>query len=387
MEYSANQLFFALLRARIFGGAGLDDGHRAAIREHSRALYELAVDHDMAHLIGFSLFEEGLTDLYAPFEQHHMLAVFRHENILFEQERVCEALEAASLPHMPLKGALLRALYPEAWMRPSCDVDVLVRVEDLDRALIALAENGFAVGSRTSHDVALSSSGHIPTELHFRLWENGQSDKIRAMLESVWDTASLVDGTSYQYAMTDGLFYFYHVAHMAKHLVHGGCGIRPFLDLWLMDKQGGSEERDRLLTEGELSTFAEVARALCRVWFDGDPHTDVTLALEAFILDGGVYGSETNRVAISQQQRGGRLRYAMSRIFASRDELKVHFPVLERRPWLAPPLQVVRWFKILLRGDAKRSLNELAYSGSISADRADEMKRLLDTLGLPREKD
>ena len=387
MGYSASELFFALLRARVLGGAGLDDGHRAALRDDPRTLYDLAVEHDMAHLIGFSLYEEGLIDLYAPFEQHHMLSVFRHESILFEQARVSEVLEAASVPHMPLKGALLRTLYPEGWMRPSCDVDILVRVEDLDRALAALSENGFTVGGKTSHDVTLSSSGHIPTELHFRLWENGQSDKICALLDSVWDTALPVEGTKYQYAMTDGLFYFYHVAHMAKHVVHGGCGVRPFLDMWLLDKQGDTAARDQLLAEGGLLPFAEAARALCRVWFEGAPHHEATLALEAFILDGGVYGNENNRVAIGQQQRGGRLRYALSRIFASRDELKVHFPILERRPWLAPPLQVARWFKILRRGDAKRSLDELAYNSSISHDRAFAMKRLLDTLGLPKEGD
>lgn len=383
---SVKHLFFALLRAHVLGGEGLSDEDRAAVGEKAEKLFQLASAHDMAHLIGFSLYEAGLAEAYAHFENHHLLALFRYESIAYEQIRVGEVLEAASIPHMPLKGALLRELYPEAWMRPSCDVDVLVKGEDLDRAVAALVENGFTIRDRTSHDVGFASAGHIPTELHFRLWENGQSDKIRDLLESAWDTATLVDGTSYQYAMTDELFYFYHVAHMAKHVEHGGCGIRPFLDMWLMDKAADAEARRReMLEKGGLLQFAEAARALCRVWFEGAPHSEITRGFEAFVLEGGVYGTETNRVAIQQQQRGGRLRYALSRIFVTREVLKVAFPILDRHPWLFPFLQVARWWNILRRGDGKRSLDELAFSGSLSDDRASEMRHLLDTLGLPRE--
>ena len=383
---SVKHLFFALLRAHVLGGEGLSDEDRAAVGEKVEKLFQLASAHDMAHLIGFSLYEAGLAEAYAHFENHHLLALFRYESIAYEQTRVGEVLEAASIPYMPLKGALLRELYPEAWMRPSCDVDVLVKGEDLDRAVAALVENGFTIRDRTSHDVGFTSTGHIPTELHFRLWENGQSGEIRDLLESAWDTATLVDGSQFHYEMTDELFYFYHVAHMAKHVEHGGCGVRPFLDMWLMDKNTGADERRReMLEKGGLLQFAEAARALGRVWFEGAPHSEITRGFESFVLEGGVYGTETNRVAIQQQKRGGRLRYALSRIFVTFDDLKVHFPILGKHPWLMPFLQVARWFKILFRGGAKRSLDELAYSGSLSADRADEMKHLLDDLGLPRE--
>ena len=56
--------------------------------------------------------------------------------------------------------------------------------------------------------------------------------------------------------MTDEMFYFYHIAHMAKHFEEGGCGIRPFIDLWTLDniKDVDHDKRDELLSRGNLNT-------------------------------------------------------------------------------------------------------------------------------------
>lgn len=384
MDRKVTDLFFALLRGAALGEKGCSDEQKDAILSCSESLFDLSSRHDLAHLVGASLFEEGMTDVYAAFERSHLLAVFRHESIVYEQERVCQLLEAAEIPHMPLKGALLRDLYPEPWMRASCDVDVLIHAEDLDSAVAFLSQNGYTVGEKTSHDVGLSSGGQIPVELHFRLWENGQGDGICTVLDEVLSHAVPAEGYRYRLLMPDEYFYFYHVAHMAKHVEHGGCGVRPFLDLWFLDRNQENEpQRNALLERGALLTFAEAARRLCGVWFGNASHDGVTEALADYILFGGVYGNEENRVALQQQQQGGRFRYAMSRIFIPFPVLKVYFPILNKHPWLAPIMQVCRWFRIFRRGDAKRSVRELQYNQNLDGKTAEQMKHLLDNLGLP----
>ena len=384
MDRTVIDLFFALIRSQILGTGVFTDEQKDAARALVEPLYTLSCQHDMAHLIGFSLFEAGLTDVYEPFEKQHMLSVFRGESIVYEQAHACDLLAAAEIPHLPLKGAVLRSLYPEPWMRPSCDVDVLVKENHLDRAVKILCENGYSVREKTSHDVGLISSGHVPTELHFRLWENGQNQEICDILDSVWAASTPVVDSPYTYEMPDELFYFYHVAHMAKHVEHGGCGIRPLLDLWLLDKNADDllDARNALLEKGGLLRFVEAARTLCRAWFDGQTLDPVSAELEAYVLSGGVYGSEKNRIAFQQQQRGGRVRYALSRIFVPFADLKVHFPVLNKCPWLMPVMHVCRWFKLLFCGGAKRSLDELNYSQHVSQKTADRMKQLLSNLGL-----
>lgn len=385
MDRKVTDLFFALLRGAVLGEKGLSDEQKDAIRSCSEPLFTLSSRHDMAHLVGASLFEEGINDVYSAFEHSHLLAIFRHESIVYEQERVCQLLEDAEIAHMPLKGALLRDLYPDPWMRTSCDVDVLIAASDLDRAVSLLSQNGYTVGEKTSHDVGLSSGGQIPVELHFRLWENGQGDGICTILDEVLSHAVPAEGYRYRLLMPDEYFYFYHVAHMAKHVENGGSGVRSFLDLWFLDNNTENEaRRNALLERGALLTFAEAARRLCRVWFGNAPHDGVTEALADYILFGGVYGNEENRVALQQQQQGGAFRYAMSRIFIPFPVLKVYFPILNKHPWLTPVMHVCRWFRILRRGDAKRSVKELQYNQHLDGEKAEQMRNLLDDLGLPR---
>ncbi|MFX7845188.1 nucleotidyltransferase family protein, partial [Acinetobacter baumannii] len=76
------------------------------------------------------------------------------------------------------------------------------------------------------------SGQHI--ELHFNLIEDHRIKGASAILNRVWDAAVPCGGWTYQYEMPDELFYFYHIAHMAKHVENGGCGIRPFLDIWVL---------------------------------------------------------------------------------------------------------------------------------------------------------
>jgi hypothetical protein len=61
-----------------------------------------------------------------------------------EARRVLDALGAESIPVLVLKGtALANSIYPNAGLRPSCDVDLLFRREDVDRMRPVLAGLGF----------------------------------------------------------------------------------------------------------------------------------------------------------------------------------------------------------------------------------------------------
>lgn len=73
------------------------------------------------------------------------------------------------------------------------------------------------------------------------------------ILDRIWNVAEPVEGFSHQYKMPDEWFRFYHLAHMAKHVTNGGCGIRPFLDLWIMDRKAMHDWQNQtaLLAEGK----------------------------------------------------------------------------------------------------------------------------------------
>lgn len=388
MDRKASEILFALIRAEILHTDALRDEQRAALSdaETVKVLYELAQQHDLAHLVGHSLFESGLHGAYKPFERAHMMAVFRQEGMSFALDEIREALEGAEIPFIPLKGALIRDLYPEPWMRTSCDVDVLVHREDAARAATCLAESlGYRVEEESPHDISLFSDGGVHIELHFSLVNENKTDAASAILRSAWDYAAPLAGRRFEYGFSDAFFYFYHVAHMARHFAAGGCGIRSFLDLWLLDREAhNGTARAEMIERGGLSTFFAAAERLTHLWFSGEGSAsdDLLSAMEKFTLFGGAYGSKHNYVTLQQKKQGGKFGYLLSRMFIPYGQMKYIYPILKKIPLLLPVFWVWRWAEHLLRGGARRSLDEIRFNQALSAKDCDDVTQMMRSLQL-----
>ena len=325
------------------------------------------------------------SELRTKLKKQIMTAVYRYEKIQYELTRLKDILNEKIIPFIPLKGSVICKFYPEPWFRTSCDLDVLVKENDLDRATAALVEKlAYEPESKGSHDDSFFSESGVYIELHHDLIEEKCAESAELVLQSVWDHAAAVSGTS-EYILSDEMFYYYHIAHMAKHfVVTGGCGIRPFLDIWILNHRVDfdREKREKLLSDGGLSVFANRAELLSEVWFGNAEHTEITRQMERYILRGGVYGTTTNRVAVQQQKQGGKMKYALSRIFIPYDVIKFHYPILQKHKWLTPIMEVRRWGKLIFCGHLKRTVNELKYNSTISEDVAAETRALLKNVGL-----
>lgn len=382
-------VFFKLLRFVICEGERLSDDEADFARENLGALYRLSKSHDLAHLIGHAVFEQNLVDksseYFGKFEKEKFLAIFRYEKLNYEFGELCRALEEAEIPFMPLKGSILRSYYPEPWMRTSCDIDVLVHQEDLDRAVDCLINVcGYTNEGLGPHDVALRSIGGVHIELHYILVEDDMVNSSANVLENVWADSEKIDGYKYGASMPDAMFYFYHITHMAKHFTHGGCGIRPFIDLWILDNKLEyiDENRDAFLQTGGLLTFANAARKFSD-WRFSDGASDETLfKMQEFLISGGVYGTTENRVNVVRTKKEGKLKYVFSRIFIPYDSLKYLYPSIVRHRWLLPIMQVRRWFAILFSGRVGKAMREFSANNSISQEQVDDMAAFLNDLEL-----
>lgn len=351
-------------------------------------LYELSNTQDLAHIISHVLSENGVrynSDVAKKFEEKQMLAIFRSENIEYETKRICEILEKGKIEHIPLKGAVLRHYYPEMWMRTSCDVDILVHEEDIDRVCSYFAEHEeFKFDHKNGHDVSFYTPGGIHIEFHYNLMETGRAQRSSEVLKTVWEESSVKDGYEYQREITNEFFYVYHISHMVKHFVFGGCGVRTFLDLWILNHiiKYDESRAKALLEKCDLVSFQENAKKLSEVWFSGNEPDELTRKMESYILTGGIYGDFKKKVTIIQMKKGGKLKYAFHRIVLPYDSIKYQYPILERHKWLTPFFQVVRWVRLIFEGKVKRSVEELKMSKNISQSETDEIKTLLEDVGL-----
>ena len=386
MDQRTNQILFALLRSAIDGKPFADEERASYSSEMLSDLLKCSSKHDVVHLLVLGLQQNGLIGgENAKLEQVIFKAVYRYEQLKYEFANACKTLEAAQIAFVPLKGSVLRRYYPEPWMRTSCDIDILVHREDLEQAIRTLVDElHYEEKERATHDVSLFSPTGTHVELHFDLVEEGRANSAIDVLSSVWEDVTLCKGSAYQYEMSDAFFYFYHIAHMVKHFEEGGCGIRPLIDLWILDHLDSADraKRDALLSRGGLLKFANVSRNLSAVWFGGAVADDVSMQMQEFLLHGGVYGSTDNRVALKQSKKGGRMGYILSRIFIPYAKLKRYYPILEKHKWLMPVMQVRRWFMLLNPKVAKMAKSEMAANGKMESEKADQMSVFLDHIGL-----
>lgn len=353
--------------------------------ETAAELYRLSAAHDMAHLTGSALLRRGLLPagrIRDAFEKQVMLAVYRCETQRGELTRLRDALHAAGVPFLPLKGAVLRTLYPEPWMRTSCDIDILVPEEQADSAARLLSEQlDYAYEFKNYHDISMKAPSGVHLELHFSIRENTKS--IDPLLSDCWSYAFA--SANCEYRFSNEYFFFHHLAHASYHFLHGGCGVRPFLDLWLLEHRVSFDAavRDALLAQAGLTAFAAQARHLSEVWFGGAAHNDVTRDMERYLLTGGVYGSAENLMNMQQLRQGGRARYVLSRVWMPYASLCCKYPSLEGRPALTPLYQLRRWGHLLLSSaDTKRSLHELQLAASTTEDSRARTLDLLNRLEL-----
>ena len=378
------KLLMTLIRCALHGNPLSEEEKAVYSADILPQLISVAKKHDVLHLVCLAIKKNGLYTEY-DLKSEIIKAIYRYENINYEAEKLTAILENKGIPFILLKGAVIRSLYPEPWMRTSGDVDVLVKKEDLETAIKYLTEDDYYTeAERTPHDVALKCQSGASVELHFDLGEEGRANNAKNILSKVWENAKPVSKSSYNYILTDEFFYFYHIAHMAKHFENGGCGIRPFIDLWLLDRMDGvsKEKRDELIKKGNLMVFAERARKLSSIWFDNLEYDEVSERFENFIISGGVYGSAQNRVTLNQKQKGGKIGYVFSRVFIPFTKLKGYYPILEKHRWLTPIMQIRRWFMLFKPDVAKLAKSELLANKNVDSKVAEETDRLLKDIGL-----
>ena len=178
----------------------------------------------------------------------------------------------------------------------------------------------------------------------------------------------------------------YHIAHMAKHFLNGGCGIRPFLDIWILHQKSDfqSEEIKQLLKEADLFTFTQNAEKLAGVWFGNEKHDSITEEMEDYIVGAGVYGSMDNQLTLKQVKVGGKRKHLMLRIFMPYDQLKTYYPKLEKYPILYPFYQVVRWFRIVFGKHNKHAFRELKSIATTKDERKERLITLCNNLGIKK---
>lgn len=323
-----------------------------------RRLYAAADRHMMTSITAMALQSAGVRD--EAFVQAEAKAIRKNAALEAELRRLASRLEQAGIWYMPLKGAVLKDYYPRFGMRQMSDYDILFD-PDRSRDVREIMESmGYTVKDfgKDHHDLYSKPPMYV-IEMHRKLFDLPRNAAY-IYYENVKERLIPDEKEPYRFHFSLEDFYVYMLAHEHKHYSAAGTGLRSNLDIYVFWKRFG-DTLDRNYIAGELeklslTEFEQQSRELAMSLFGGGELTEEAREILENHLLSGTYGSEEHRVAYGSRQTGGRLGYALRRLFLSREMIQFHYPLFWRYKVLLPFLPLYRLFRgMALDGTRVRS--------------------------------
>lgn len=303
-----------------------------------------------------------------------------YEGLVFDE------LEKAEVDYMPMKGSLMRVLYPHKEMRVSCDVDLMVERKNLKKIRTILSCLGFV----SEHGVKGDNHDtwqldEITIEPHVAIM---RGTKLGDYFSDVFKKTKAVAEGKHRMRLSDEDLYITHIAHAYKHFESGGCGVKAIADVYVYKKSFPNLNRDYLRVEFEklkISKFVEKIEKLADCWFGDEPFDDEISLLTDYVSDGGTYGTFKQGAVMkygknSESATSAKRSYFIRKVFPPASELKVTYPVLEKAPILLPITWVIRWFTVLFTrfGNVKNNLNTYKDMTDEDIERARKIYEIID---------
>ncbi|MGM9523046.1 MAG: nucleotidyltransferase family protein [Faecousia sp.] len=266
--------------------------------------------------------------------------------------------EEHEIPFLPLKGSVVRELFPLPHLREMGDIDILVPVDKIQKACELAQSMNYKLAATVSHHVELQKRPYMNLELHTGLI--APTYEYYEYYKDPWKRAYL-QKDKFWYGMKNEDVYLYLLTHAAKHYYYSGTGIRSVIDIYLFNRAYRSSMNQEYIAEElkklNLATFAAQMEGLAEYWFsehDCDASADIE-EMQAYILSSATYGTKSIREANElrryirngKSESGAKTAMFLHMVFLPCDEMQLMFPILKKAPILLPFCWVARWFRIL----------------------------------------
>ena len=312
-------------------------------------VYAAAQHHLLIAAVGMALQSVGIQDAQIT----QAMAKAQRKNALLDADRsaLFARLEQENIWYMPLKGSVIKDLYPQYGMRQMADNDILIdasRARDVKAIMESLGFTTERFG-KSNHDVY-----HKPPvsnfEIHTALFGPAHEERIYQYYRDVKSRLIKDEGNRCGWHFSPEDFYVYMTAHEYKHFSAGGTGLRSFLDVYVFwRKFGNTLNLPYVEAETEklgIAAFEKQSRSLSLHLFSDAALTEADRETLEYAISSGTYGTMTHRVENKIKKLGGgtkgKLRYFCSRLVPPMNNLETAHPFVYRHKLLIPFFTIYR---------------------------------------------
>ncbi len=302
-------------------------------------LYKFSGMHSLTALAAMELVAAGV-EISSEWKQARDKAVRKHILFNSEREAVLKYMEKNGIWYLPLKGIILKDMYPKIGMREMSDNDILFDETYRRQMFEFMKVRGYSADGygKSNHD-AYTKEPVFNIELHVSLFAEQAREEFYRYYKKVKDRLVRIEGTEYGYRMTDEDYYVYMTAHEYKHYSNGGTGLRSLLDryVYLLDKKDvlDFEYIGRECKKLRIADFEKDARILCEKLFSGESISELTEeenSMFEYYMFSSTYGTMYNTIAhrlktdYGKVNETSKLRYVWRRAFPKTEFYREYAP-------------------------------------------------------------
>lgn len=283
--------------------------------------------------------------------------IFIDSNHSYEIEKVLSVFDKYKIKNVPLKGYFLKMEYPRSDYRSISDYDILFDRKQSDSVKKAFSELGYQFLHEDDNQSHFQKKPYMYIEMHATLVHDYES--YYPYLVDIIDNSEKRDGYEFSYELSLEDHYLYMLVHNSNHFRLGGLSIRMLLDTYLYYRNHKDEfdfdyfnEKLRLF---KLETFEKRIREIAFNWFLPDKQKITFDDLEVFILlsarlgrlDAGVMIDSHKMIKTAEKEgkRKSKFSYFLRSLFPNKKFMSVHYPYVNKLPFLLPVSWVQMWFK------------------------------------------
>lgn len=288
-------------------------------------------------------------------------AVAIDEQQLYEFSRITELFNKNNIKYMPMKGILLKTIYPKSNMRTMSDLDILIDETQYSRIVPLMEELGYQKGTESDHELPWRKD-RIYVELHKRIISTHNKD-FYSYFGDGWDFAHPLSAQPNRYEMTHEDVYIYLFTHLVKHYRSGGIGMKHMTDLWVyrniypnMDMKYVAAALKKMM----LLDFYNNVMLTLSVWFEEAKPTEITDLISYVIFKSGAFGNYDDHLAAlvirdfkTENKRHNRIREISALFFPPYHKMCLKYQVLNKFPALLPFMWVYRGVSAFKNGFGK----------------------------------
>lgn len=312
-----------------------------------------------------------------------------------ELSKIEQAFEQNHIKCQPMKGALLKFIYPKPEMREMSDIDILVDEKCFKKSREVLEGLGYSLYKDIDHHMIYTNENGILLEIHRSLYDV-KTDKNQYEYFKDLSKCDKREGYEYIYDFDLEDYYVFMIAHMARHFYKKGCGIRNLIDLYVFhEKYQNDINWDYVNVELKrlgIYDFDFHMNKMSRIWLANEPNSALYDSLFVYMMNDGVYGKDANgfwnmyRIKKDINNQDSKKKLKRWYYFPSLDYMQEYYHFLQKAPFLLPIAWMIRGVNGVLgiRGTGKDRLRVVKH---IDKEMIDEMSEIYKTMNLDFHKE